>query len=125
LRLLRNLRRMARTATSDLSRELGTEIQLEDLNPKTFIRKHVLSDSEQAALLKPLRGVSEELRDQVRGLSSDLREASAELEEGTGGRRGARPRGPKPVSPGGPAAQGGSGSNESAVSARPALDDIA
>ena len=34
VRILRNLRDMARNATTDLSRELGTEISLEDLNPK-------------------------------------------------------------------------------------------
>lgn len=129
LRLLRNLRRMARNATSDLSRELGTDIQLEDLNPKTFIRRHVLSDSEQQALLKPLQGISEELREQVRGLASDLQEVATEAEDATG-RRGARPRGTKPVSRGGPTTQTGTGgaggrsSGETAVSARPALDDI-
>src|SRR5690606_21487245 len=78
LRLLRNLRRMARSATSDLSRELGTDIQLEDLNPKTFIRRHVLSDADQEALLKPLKGISEELRAQARGLEKDLKDIATE-----------------------------------------------
>ncbi len=49
LRLIRNLRNMARDATSDLSRELGTDIQLEDLHPKAFIRKHLLSEEDEAA----------------------------------------------------------------------------
>ncbi len=47
LRLIRNLRNMARDATSDLSRELGTDIQLEDLHPKAFIRKHLLSEEDE------------------------------------------------------------------------------
>ena len=39
LRLLRKVRQVARNATADLSRELGTEVTLEDLHPKNFIRK--------------------------------------------------------------------------------------
>ena len=62
LRMLRNLRDMARNATGDLSRELGTDIQLEDLHPKAFIRKHLLSEEDEAALRKPLQGVYDDLR---------------------------------------------------------------
>ena len=43
IRMLRGLRSMARKATTDLSSELGTEVRLEDLDPKTFIRQHLLS----------------------------------------------------------------------------------
>ncbi len=53
LRMLRSLRDMARNATTDLSRELGTEVRLEDLHPKTFIRKHLLSEEDEAALRRP------------------------------------------------------------------------
>lgn len=53
VRMLRNLRDMARNATSDLSRELGTEVSLEDLHPKTFIRKHILSEDEERELRRP------------------------------------------------------------------------
>jgi sec-independent protein translocase protein TatB len=70
VRMLRQLREMARNATSDLSRELGTDIQLEDLNPKTFLRKHVLSEDDEAALRKPLQNIYDDLRgtaDQVKG----------------------------------------------------------
>lgn len=117
LRLLRNLRRMARSATSDLSRELGTDIQLEDLNPKTFIRRHVLSDADQEALLKPLKGISEELRAQARGLEKDLKDIATEAEQAGDGRGvGSGRRDAKPVSPGGPGSRSGSSS---------ALDDIA
>ncbi len=70
VRMLRQLREMARNATGDLSRELGTDIQLEDLNPKTFLRKHVLSEDDEAALRKPLQGIYDDLKgttDQVKG----------------------------------------------------------
>jgi sec-independent protein translocase protein TatB len=70
VRVLRQLRDMARNATGDLSRELGTNIELEDLNPKTFLRKHVLSEDDEAMLRKPLQGIYDDLRgtaDQVKG----------------------------------------------------------
>ncbi len=62
VRMLRTLRQMARNATGDLSRELGTNIQLEDLHPKTFLRKHLLSEADEAALRKPLEDAYGELR---------------------------------------------------------------
>jgi sec-independent protein translocase protein TatB len=63
VRMLRNLRQMARNATGDLSRELGTNIELEDLHPKTFLRKHLLSEADEAAIRKPLTDAYTELRD--------------------------------------------------------------
>jgi sec-independent protein translocase protein TatB len=62
VKMLRNLRQMARNATGDLSRELGTNIELEDLHPKTFLRKHLLSEADEAALRKPLEDVYSDLR---------------------------------------------------------------
>ncbi|HEY8473076.1 MAG TPA: preprotein translocase subunit TatB [Natronosporangium sp.] len=95
LRMLRNLRRMAQNATSDLSRELGTDLQLEDLHPKTFIRKHILSEADQEALLKPLKGVSEDMMREAKGLESDFKEVgrrtervASDVREATGRRRG-------------------------------------
>ena len=44
-RFLHQVRRMANTARDDVRRELGPELQgisLEDLNPRTALRKHVL-----------------------------------------------------------------------------------
>lgn len=44
-RVLRQLRRMADTAREDVRKEMGPEfadISLDDLNPRTFVRKHVL-----------------------------------------------------------------------------------
>lgn len=84
VRLLRRVRSMARDATEGLSRELGTQVTLEDLHPKTFIRKHVFSDEEQAALRRPLEDLSRNLR----GIESDLRRAGSDV-------RGAVESGPR------------------------------
>ncbi|MBM0276485.1 Sec-independent protein translocase family protein [Micromonospora tarensis] len=76
LRMVRNLRNMARNATGDLSRELGTDIQLEDLHPKAFIRKHLLSEEDEAAIRKPLQGVYDNLRADVSGVHNDLKDVA-------------------------------------------------
>jgi sec-independent protein translocase protein TatB len=68
LRMLRQLRDMARNATSDLSKELGTDIQLEDLHPRTFVRKHLLSEEDEAALRRPLEEAYRDLRQTTREL---------------------------------------------------------
>jgi sec-independent protein translocase protein TatB len=70
VRVLRKVRDMARNATSDLSRELGTDVRLEDLHPRTFIRKHLLSEEEEAQLRRPFDDV---LRD-VRQVAADANE---------------------------------------------------
>jgi sec-independent protein translocase protein TatB len=75
MRMLRGLRSMARNATNDLSRELGTEVRLEDLNPKTFIRNHILSDDEQRALRRPF----EDLARDVQGIDQDVRRSTSDL----------------------------------------------
>jgi sec-independent protein translocase protein TatB len=77
LRMVRNLRNMARNATGDLSRELGTDIQLEDLHPKAFIRKHLLSEEDEQALRKPLQGVYDNLRADVTGVHNDLKDVAS------------------------------------------------
>jgi sec-independent protein translocase protein TatB len=76
LRMLRNLRNMARNATSDLSRELGTDIQLEDLHPKSFIRKHLLSEEDEEALRKPLQGMYKDLKSDLSGIKSELKDVA-------------------------------------------------
>lgn len=76
VRMLRNLRSMARNATSDLSRELGTEITLEDLHPKTLLRKHLLSEEDERALRKPLESLVQDVRDDVRGIRSDAQDVA-------------------------------------------------
>jgi sec-independent protein translocase protein TatB len=72
LRMVRGLRSMAQNATSDLSRELGTDIQLQDLHPKAFIRKHLLSEDEQEALRKPLQGLYDDVKSDLNGVKADL-----------------------------------------------------
>ena len=62
MRMLRNLRAMATNATGDLSRELGTDIRLEDLNPKSFVRKHLLSEEDEAALRRPLQSLYDDVK---------------------------------------------------------------
>ncbi len=76
LRMVRNVRDMARNATTDLSRELGTEVQLEDLNPKTFLRKHLLSEEDEQLLRRPFD-------DAYR----DVRQITAEVNDFTGPRQ--------------------------------------
>jgi sec-independent protein translocase protein TatB len=79
VRFLRSMRTMARNATNDLSRELGTEVKLEDLHPRTFIRKHLLSEEEEADLRRPfdeayrdIRQVSSEVTDYTHSAARDL-----------------------------------------------------
>ncbi|HEY7272602.1 MAG TPA: preprotein translocase subunit TatB [Actinoplanes sp.] len=76
LRMLRGLRAMAQNATSDLSRELGTDIQLEDLHPKAFIRKHLLSEDDEEAIRKPLQGLLNDVKADLSGVKSDLDEVA-------------------------------------------------
>jgi sec-independent protein translocase protein TatB len=73
VKMLRTLRDMARNATGDLSRELGTDIQLEDLNPKALIRKHLLSEEDEQALRKPLEDLYRDVQSDVKGLSADMK----------------------------------------------------
>ncbi|MEU8815748.1 preprotein translocase subunit TatB [Actinoplanes sp. NPDC048796] len=72
MRMLRGLRAMAQNATSDLNRELGTDLQLQDLHPKAFIRKHLISEDEEAAIRKPLQGLLEDVKSDLSGVRSDL-----------------------------------------------------
>ncbi len=83
LRMLRSLRAMAQTATSDLSRELGTDIQLEDLHPKAFIRKHLLSEEDEAAIRKPLQGLFEDVKADLNGVKSDLDQVASAVDPRT------------------------------------------
>jgi sec-independent protein translocase protein TatB len=52
-RMLRDLRKIAEGAKADLREGLGPEFQefdFDDLNPKTFVRKHLFDEAEQHAL---------------------------------------------------------------------------
>ncbi|RZT82469.1 sec-independent protein translocase protein TatB [Micromonospora violae] len=100
LRMVRNLRNMARNATGDLSRELGTDIQLEDLHPKAFIRKHLLSEEDEAAIRKPLQGVYDDLRADVSGVHNDLKDvANAADPRSNGAKSGMATSGPSTPAP--------------------------
>ena len=77
LRMLRGLRAMAQNATTDLNRELGTDLQLQDLHPKAFIRKHLLSEEDEAAIRKPLQGLFDEVKQDLNGVKADLSDVAA------------------------------------------------
>ncbi|BCJ43040.1 hypothetical protein GCM10010168_02170 [Actinoplanes ianthinogenes] len=81
LRMLRGLRAMAQNATSDLSRELGTDIQLEDLHPKAFIRKHLLSEEDEQALRQPLQSLFDDVKQDLNGVKTDLNGVKSHLNE--------------------------------------------
>src|ERR1700733_5706463 len=74
LRMVRGLRDMAQNATSDLSRELGTDTQLRDPPPKVFIRKAPLSEGEEAAIRKPLQGLFEDVKNDLNGVRDNIAE---------------------------------------------------
>src|SRR4029450_875975 len=77
LRMLRGLRAMAQNATTDLNRELGTDLQLQDLHPKAFIRKHLLSEEDEAAIRKPLQGLFDDVKQALTGVKADLSEVAS------------------------------------------------
>jgi sec-independent protein translocase protein TatB len=77
LKMLRGLRAMAQNATSDLSRELGTDIQLQDLHPKAFIRKHLLSEEEEDAIRKPLQGLFEDVKADLTAVKSEITDVAS------------------------------------------------
>ena len=89
LRMLRNLRRMAQNATTDLGRELGTDLRLEDMHPKAFVRKHLLSEADQEELTRPIKEVSDDLARHTRGVGDEIRNATGE-EAGGGSEPGVR-----------------------------------
>ena len=76
LKMLRNLRNMASNATADLGKELGTDLQLSDLHPKTFIRKHLLSEEDEAALRKPLESLRDDIQRDLSGVRGELNEVA-------------------------------------------------
>jgi sec-independent protein translocase protein TatB len=59
-RILRQVRGMAQTARAELQTELGDtlgEFDLSELNPKTFVRKHLFEDDEILDPNKPVKYV--------------------------------------------------------------------
>jgi sec-independent protein translocase protein TatB len=105
VRMLRNLRDMARNATTDLGRELGTDLTLEDLNPKTLIRKHILSEEDERALRAPFEDLYRDVERDIKGVKGEITDATSSVR---GIARDANPRHAvkdaltKPVSAGAP-----------------------
>lgn len=103
LRMLRNLRNIANNATGDLSRELGTDIKLEDLHPKAFVRKHLLSEEDEEALRKPLRGVYDSVRSDLTGVHNELKDVASAADLKSAARRATNGNGGVSSADGGPA----------------------
>lgn len=70
-RMLRKVRAMARNATSELQTELGTDIDITDLNPRSFVRKHLLSDEDVDMLSAPLKDAFKDVQDVADGASGN------------------------------------------------------
>ncbi|WP_153024231.1 Sec-independent protein translocase family protein [Glycomyces albidus] len=79
-RFISKARNMASNAAADLSREIGTDIRPEDLNPKTFVRKHILSEEDQEMLTNPLKSTMRDLQDGVKPLQEGLTDTTREIE---------------------------------------------
>ena len=82
VRMVRNLIQMARNATDDLGRELGTDIALEDLNPKALLRKHLLSEEDERALRAPIEELYHGVRRDITGAKDDLTKSVRDLNPG-------------------------------------------
>lgn len=81
---IRKVREFSDSAKEDIRRELGPEFkdfEFEDLNPKTFIRKNLMSDEDEYGL-KELREL---------GSSLDLRKEMAEVTDAVNGVETAAP----------------------------------
>lgn len=78
-RVLRKVRTMASSATADLNKDLGTNLDITDLNPKTFIRKHVLSEEDEEALKRPLQAAFEDLKRDTDGVRDSLKDTASTM----------------------------------------------
>lgn len=79
-RFISKARNMASNAAADLSREIGTDIRPEDLNPKTFVRKHILTEEDQEMLTSPLKSTMRDLQDGTKPLKESLNDTTREVE---------------------------------------------
>jgi sec-independent protein translocase protein TatB len=85
-RILRDLRRIAEGAKADLREGLGPEFQnfdFEDLNPKTFVRKHLFDEEEQQALFDQFKATTD-------GSTEPVETAVAGQQNGNGNGNGVR-----------------------------------
>lgn len=88
-RVIRSVRTMASSAQETLSKELGPgfeDIDIRDLNPRTFVQKHLLDDVEPI-----IADVKSEITDVGRTVTSSTKDVTASI------------NGAKDVTPGGPA----------------------
>jgi sec-independent protein translocase protein TatB len=79
-RFIAKARNMASNAAADLSREIGTDIRPEDLNPKVFVRKHILTEEDQEMLTSPLKSTMRDLQEGTKPLKESLDETTREVE---------------------------------------------
>ncbi|HEY1094113.1 MAG TPA: twin-arginine translocase TatA/TatE family subunit [Glycomyces sp.] len=79
-RFISKARNMASNAAADLSREIGTDIRPEDLNPKTFVRKHILTEEDQEMLTSPLKSTMRDLQEGTKPLKEGLTDATRDIE---------------------------------------------
>ena len=85
-RMLRDLRRIAEGAKADLREGLGPEFEnfdFEDLNPKTFVRKHLFDEAEQQALFDQFKATTDV------GTAGTMTAAVAGAQNGNGNGNGA------------------------------------
>jgi sec-independent protein translocase protein TatB len=85
-RMLRDLRKIAEGAKADLREGLGPEFQdfdFDDLNPKTFVRKHLFDEAEQQALFDQFKATTD-------GTAGTMTAAVAGAQNGNGVGNGAR-----------------------------------
>jgi sec-independent protein translocase protein TatB len=90
-RALRDLRRIAQSATSDLREGLGPEFQdfdFEDLNPRRFVQKHLLDDAQP--LLDDLKSTSNGLLGTANGAAANGASANGTATAGTAVANGTR-----------------------------------
>ncbi|MGW1071303.1 sec-independent translocase [Streptomyces sp. NPDC002537] len=95
-RTLRKIRQFSENAKQDIRSELGPEFkdfEFEDLNPKTFVRKHVLDKDELG--LKEIRN------------GFDFKSEMGDLTDAVHGRSSAEPSSSAPRTPGSSAPSGG------------------
>lgn len=73
-RVLHYLRGIANNAQTTLSQELGTDVDLRDLNPRAFVQKHLLDEVQPV-----IDDVRKDLQEADASLRGELAEAKANL----------------------------------------------
>ena len=83
-RVLRYVRNIASNAQDQLSRELGTDIDVRDLNPKAFVQKHLMNDVEPivADVKKELTDLRATGQEAAADLTSAINSTSVSSEDG-------------------------------------------